>query len=181
MLHSYISRSKPLPQIFRCQYGFSWSLFVLVISICPVCGIQFENVVTYPSGKSYVRKTCSPACSRVLANKRYYRGAVKNRPPKPPKPPKPETHRKPPSEPGDRSRSSFSDDELCLCRTILTSLTELPRCKCENSERKVRIESIGSGFRAYCEWCNFEVFSSGSMWPAGIETVRVEHRRLVMV
>jgi hypothetical protein len=83
-------------------------------------------------------------------------------------------------EPREWERSSFTGNELSICKIILTSLSELPVCKCENPEKKVRVEIIDSGFRASCAWCGFEVFSSGSKWPAEVETVKLEHRRLVM-
>jgi hypothetical protein len=116
--------------------------------------------------------TCSEKCKVALV-------AEKNRkvkPPKPPKTPKPEKQRKPPPEPGNGSRSSFTNIELGLCRSILTSLVDLPICKCLNSEKKIRIEPIGNEFKATCEWCGFEAVTVGGQW-VGCETIKVEKRK----
>ncbi len=139
-------------------------------SLCIVCGKDF------PQRGKYQRMTCSEKCRFALVAKKNRRG----KPPKKVKPPKIEPQRKPPPEPGDKwARSSFTEVELGICRSILTCLNERPKCKCANSEQKVRIESMVSGFKAFCEWCGFVAFSSGSSWP-GVETVKVERRRAVM-
>ena len=82
-------------------------------------------------------------------------------------------------EPREWERSSFTGNELSICKIILTSLSELPVCKCENSERKVRVEIIDSGFRASCDWCGFSATTIGGRW-VGIETIKVEKRKLMM-
>jgi hypothetical protein len=73
-------------------------------------------------------------------------------------------------------RSSFTEGELNLTRLILTTLNEFPRCKCENSERKMRIEPMGDEFKASCEYCSFEAVTVGWKW-IGVETVRVKKRK----
>jgi len=124
---------------------------VILNSICVVCGVEF----TQPS--NYQRQTCSEECYYIL---RYGK-------------PKPEPRRAPETK---SVRSSFTDDELILCRNILTSLVEIPVCKCENPERRVRVAPIGSEFKATCEWCGFEAVTVGGQW-VGCETVKLDGKR----
>ena len=143
-------------------------------SVCVVCGVEFSQHA------SFQRQTCSDVCRFALI-------AEKNRkrPPKvvkPPRPPKPLRikEKKLPHEPRTKSeRSSFTSDELNLCRIIMTSLCELPRCRCEDPEKKVKIEAIGNEFKATCEWCGFEAVTVGGKW-IGVETVKVENKRRKM-
>jgi hypothetical protein len=68
---------------------------------------------------------------------------------------------------------------LSICTLILNSLGEFPRCRCEDAEKKMRVEPTGSEFRATCEFCGFESVTVDGRW-VGVETVKVDHRRLVM-